>query len=248
MLITIKNIDKNFHLPSGKKFSVLEDISITIDTGDFIVVLGESGCGKSTFLSILAGLQSPSRGEVLVGQQKIKGPHPSRSLLFQQPSLLPWLNVEENIIFGCKLRKELNSPKKVKQLIKIMGLAGFEKIHPPELSLGMAQRVCLARALLGRPQILLMDEPFSSLDTFTRTLMQEELIEFWQIDNFTVVFVTHDIDEAIMLGNRIVLLGGRPARLIKIFDVDLHYPRNMNQSSFFEIRQTILEKFRKSLI
>ncbi len=246
MKIRINNVNKTFRLPRGKEINVLRDISFTIKEGDFVVILGESGCGKSTFLNLIAGLLPITSGEIWIDNDKVKGPHPSRSILFQQPSLLPWLNVEDNIVFGCKIRGEVENLKiRTGQLIDIMGLTGFEKAYPHELSLGMAQRVCLARALIGHPGILLLDEPFASLDTFTRTHLQQELIEFWQVEEFTVVFVTHDIDEAILMGNKIVLLGGHPCGIIEIIDVNLNYPRDMTTRSFFLIRSAILKKLKE---
>ncbi|MCP4346247.1 MAG: ABC transporter ATP-binding protein [Desulfobacterales bacterium] len=246
MKIRINNVSKTFRLPRGKELKVLRDISFTIKEGDFVVILGESGCGKSTFLNLLAGLTPFSSGEILIDNEEVSGPHPSRSILFQQPSLLPWLNVEENIVFGCKLRGELDNLKlRTFQLIDIMGLSGFENAYPHELSVGMAQRVCLARSLIGHPEVLLLDEPFAALDTFTRTHLQQELIEFWQVEDFTVVFVTHDIDEAILMGNKIVLLGGHPCRVIEIIDVNLNYPRDMTTRSFFLIRSAILKKLKE---
>lgn len=228
---------------------IIGKIDLNIKEGDFVIILGESGCGKSTLLSMIAGLMPLTSGEIRVDDEKVVSPHPSRSILFQQSSLLPWLNVEDNITFGCKLREDMDNLQfRVNQLIEIMGLSGSEKVHPPELSVGMAQRVCLARALIGHPEILLMDEPFAALDTFNRQHLQEELIEFWQIENFTAIFVTHDIDEAILMGNRIVLLGGRPCRIMEVFDVDLNYPRKMTDKAFFKIRSSILTKFRESLV
>ncbi|NJL60011.1 MAG: ABC transporter ATP-binding protein [Desulfobacteraceae bacterium] len=191
--------------------TVLKDISFIAEDGDFVVVVGESGCGKSTLLNLIAGLLPLTSGDILADNQKITGTHPSRSILFQQPSLLPWLNTMENIVFGCKLRGELNNlEERSEQLIEIMGLSGFENHYPHELSVGMAQRACLARALMGHPKILLLDEPFGALDSMNRTRLQEELIEFWAVENFTVIFVTHDIDEAIVLGNKICGFG-RPS-------------------------------------
>ncbi len=248
MTITIEKMCKSYQLPAGKSLKVLEDISLTINDGDFVMILGESGCGKSTFLNLLAGLLPLTSGDVSVNGGSIDGPHPSRSIIFQQPSLLPWLNVEDNITFGCKLRKEHNNIKQIGQLIRIMGLSGFEKVYPSEISVGMAQRVCIARALIGHPEILLLDEPFTSLDTFNRTHLQQELIDFWQIESFTAVFVTHDIDEAILMGNRIVLLGERPCHVVEIFDIDMNYPRDIASPQFFDIRTKILRKFKDILL
>lgn len=249
MKIRIRNISKAFHVDGRKEFPVLKNITFSIGNGDFMVILGESGCGKTTFLNILAGLMPLSSGEILVDDAKVAGPHPSRAILFQQPSLLPWLTVEENIVFGCKLRKDLEHlAERAERLVGIMGLKGFEKVYPHELSLGMAQRACLARALIGRPEILILDEPFSALDTFTRNYLQQKLIEFWQKERFTVVFVTHDIGEAILMGNRIVLLGRRPCRLVGIYDVNLHYPRDVDGRPYKLIRENILKRFKNIFI
>ncbi|MEE4357135.1 MAG: ABC transporter ATP-binding protein [Desulfococcaceae bacterium] len=246
MKIRIRNISKSFHFRGKKKFTVLKDITFSIGQGEFVVILGESGCGKTTFLNLLAGLLPLSSGEILVDDEKITGPHPSRAILFQQPSLLPWLNVQENIVFGCKMRGDTeNLRERSDRLTEMMGLKGFEKVRPHELSLGMAQRVCLARALIGHPQILILDEPFSALDTFTRNYLQQMLIRFWQAEKFTVVFVTHDINEAILLGNRIFLLGRRPCRLVGTFDVNLHYPRDISSRPYMLIRTNILQRFKK---
>lgn len=249
MKIRVENVTKIYQIVKGIQLTVLKDINFNIAKGDFVIILGESGCGKSTLLNIIAGLLPVSSGDIYVDNKRLEGPHPSRSIIFQQPSLLPWLNVEQNIVFGCKIRGETdNLPVRVRQLIEIMGLSGFEKIHPPELSVGMAQRVCLARALIGHPDILLLDEPFAALDTFNRTHLQEELLDFWQIENFTAVFVTHDIDEAILLGNKIILLGGRPSSIIEIFNIDLNYPRDIMSNEFFQCRKSILTKFRETLV
>ncbi|QTA90372.1 ABC transporter ATP-binding protein [Desulfonema magnum] len=247
MKIRVENITKTYPLPKGKQFTVLKNINFTINEGDFVTILGESGCGKSTLLNILAGLLPVSSGEIWVDNKKIVGPHPSRSILFQQPNLLPWLSVEENIVFGCKLRGEVDNLRfRANQLIDIMGLSGFEKVYPHELSLGMAQRVCLARSLIGHPDVLLLDEPFASLDTFTRIHLQEELIDFWQVEKLTVIFVTHDIDEAILMGNKVILLGGHPSGIVKIFDIRMNYPRDMTSKIFFLVRTSVLKKFEEA--
>jgi ABC-type nitrate/sulfonate/bicarbonate transport system ATPase subunit len=249
MKIRIDNMFKRFSLPTGKQLNVLENLNFEIGEGDFLMILGESGCGKSTLLNLMAGLMPPTSGQIIVDDQEINSPHPTRAILFQQPALLPWLNVEQNISFGCRLRGERkNLDVRTRQLIEIMGLAGLEKIHPPELSLGQAQRVCLARALIGHPEILLLDEPFAALDTTNRSHLQEELIEFWQIEDLTVIFVTHDVDEAILMGNRIVLLGGRPTRVVAIYDVELAYPRDATDDAFYAMRNRILSKIRESFV
>lgn len=248
MTIIVDHIHKNYSLPSGTQLPALRDLTFEVSSGDFVVVLGESGCGKSTLLNMIAGTEKITFGQIKNNDAIITGPDPSRSILFQQPALLPWLNVEENIVFGCKLRGDKKNSTHVYEWIQTMGLSGFEKMYPAELSLGMAQRVCLARAMIGHPEILLLDEPFSSLDTFTRTHLQKELIDFWQVENFTAVFVTHDIDEAILLASRILLLGGRPGRIIDMFDIDMPYPRSISHPQFIKLRTYVLKKLRKTLV
>lgn len=222
-------------------------MDLTIEKGDFLVILGESGSGKSTLLNILAGLSSCTSGEILINGTPVDGPHPSRAMLFQEPSLLPWLSVEKNIAFGCKLRGETADLRyRVSQFIELMGLSGFEKTYPSELSVGMAHRVCLARALIGNPEILLLDEPFGALDTFTRTRLQEELINLWMSERFTTVFVTHDIEEAALMGTRVVLLGGKPTSVQGIFENTLLYPRRLTDYDFHNAKLSIMKRFKNA--
>jgi len=226
--LLIENIEKTFHLPDNSTIPVLQDVCIPVNNGEFVMLLGESGCGKSTLLNIIAGIEPASAGSILVDDKTITKPDPEISLLFQQPSLLPWLNVVENIAFGCKLRGDTQDlSDRIRYFVDLIGLDGFEKNYPSELSMGMACRVSLARALIGHPKVLLMDEPFVSLDTFTRSRMQQELIKLWEKEKFTAIFVTHDIDEAIILGNKVVLLGGKPCNVKKIIDVAIPYPRKI---------------------
>ena len=247
MNIKIDNISKVYDLPNGEKLSVLEEINLQIKAGEFVIILGESGCGKSTLLNIIAGLLSSSSGEIRVDDEIVTTPHPSISLLFQQPSLLPWLNVEENIIFGCKIRGDTkNLKERSEHFINLLGLSSFEKCYPHELSVGMAYRVSLARALIGHPKILLLDEPFTSLDTFTKSHVQEELIRIWQDERFTAIFVTHDIEEALLLGNKVIILGGRPCQIRDIININTPYPRDLANVNFFQARADILVGFRKN--
>lgn len=246
MKIRIRNITKEFPLNRGKFHVVLKDVTFSVSEGDFLVILGKSGCGKSTLLNIVAGLLPPTSGEVLVDEAPVIGPHPSRAILFQQPTLLPWLTVAENIAFGCRLRGDTaHLMERAGHLIELMGLGGAEKRRPHELSVGMAQRVCLARALIGKPEILLLDEPFAALDTFTRHHLQQTLIDLWRSERITMIFVTHDINEAILMGRRIVLLGRQPCRLVGHFDVNLHYPRDMASRPYILIRRDILQRFER---
>ncbi len=249
MKIDIERISKIYSRPKKADHIVLKDVSFSIEAGDFVVILGESGCGKTTLLNLLAGLELPTSGAIHVDGQEIKGIHPSRSILFQQPALIPWLNVKENVAYGCEIRGDIKKlDYRVNQFLEIMGLAGFSQSKPSQLSLGMAQRVCLARALVGHPRALLLDEPFASLDTFTQAHIQEELVNLWLSEQFTAVFVTHDIDEAIRLGNKIILLGGEPANITDIFEINEDYPRDRNHKRFKEIRVKILERFKNAYL
>ncbi len=249
MKIDIEKITKMYNKSKGSDHIVLKDISFSIDDGDFVIILGESGCGKTTLLNMMAGLEKPTSGNIIVDGERISGIHPSRSMLFQQPTLIPWLNVTQNVAYGCKLRGDTEKLEyRVYQFLEIMGLAGFADAKPSQLSLGMAQRVCLARALVGHPEALLLDEPFASLDTFTQAHIQEELVNLWLSEQFTAVFVTHDIDEAIRLGNKIILLAGDPANIKDIFEIDEEYPRDRNAAKFKEIRTKILERFKNSYL
>lgn len=249
MKIEIQRITKTYKKSKKSDYVVLKDITFSIDDGDFVIILGESGCGKSTLLNMLAGLELPTSGKICVDGQEISGIHPSRSMLFQQPTLIPWLSVKENVAYGCKLRGDMEQlDYRVSQFLEIMGIAGFEDAKPNQLSLGMAQRACLARALVGHPEVLLLDEPFASLDTFTQAHIQEELVNLWLSEQFTAVFVTHDIDEAILLGNKIVLLAGEPANIKDIFEIKEEYPRDRNHPKFKEIRTKILERFKNAYL
>ncbi len=251
MRILLRNIGKRF---GRRSRFVLEGIDLDIERGDFVAILGESGCGKSTLLKMIAGLVPPTTGEIrLEGPNRptvrVHGPDPSRMMLFQQPSLLPWLTVRENIAFGCRLRGDHEDlDYRTDQFIEMMGLYGHGDKYPSQLSVGQAQRVCLARALIGHPAVLLLDEPFSALDTLTRTRLQEEFINIWQSEGFTAVFVTHDIEEAILLGRKVVLLGGYPTRVEEVFDIALPYPRKITDEPFFQVKNRIIERFRQVVV
>ncbi len=254
MNVSIRNVSKSFPGRGRQNHAVLQDIDLYIDRGDFVAILGESGCGKSTLLKMVAGLISPTSGEIRVDGPnrptlRVHGPDPSRSMLFQQPSLLPWLTVRENIAFGCHLRGDTEElDYRTGQFIEMMGLYGHDDKYPAQLSVGQAQRVCLARALIGHPDVLLLDEPFGALDTLTRTRLQEELINIWQSEQFTAMFVTHDIEEAILLGCKVVLLGGYPTTVKDIFAINLAYPRRITDERFFRTKSMIIDRFREVVV
>ena len=249
MNIDIEKINKAYGRANAKPRLVLKDISFSIESGDFVIILGESGCGKTTLLNLLAGLDTPSSGTIRVDGKEIDGIHPSRSMIFQQPALIPWLSVRDNVAYGCRIRRDVQDlDYRVSQFLEIMGLTGAADSKPGQLSLGMAQRVCLARALVGHPETLLLDEPFASLDTFTQAHIQEELTNLWLSEKFTAVFVTHDIDEAIRLGNKIVLLAGEPATITEIFEINAEYPRERHHPIIKTFRKKILDRFKTAYL
>lgn len=236
MAIEIQAVTKSFN---GNK--VLNEVSLTIEKGSFVTILGASGCGKSTLLNMLAGLENPSSGQILLDGLPVTEPGPDRVVVFQKPGLYPWLSLRDNVAFGLRLRGSSNIPwREVDRVIDLIGLKGFENHRPYELSGGMQQRVAIARALVMHPSVLLMDEPFGALDAQTRENMQEFLISLWERLRATVVFVTHDIDEAIMLGSRLIVMSARPGRVSLDKAVPLGRPRNWDMSTsqeFLELKQ-----------
>lgn len=208
----------------------LKNINLEIKNGEFICIVGPSGCGKTTFLNTVAGLIKPSSGEILLDNKPIEGPGIDRAVVFQSPSLLPWRTVLDNVTYGLEIQKRLTDEtrKLALEYIELVGLKGFENHYPHELSGGMQQRVNLARALTVDPSLLLLDEPFSALDAQTREFMQEELLRIWSETKKTSIFITHQIDEAVYLADRVVVFGARPGRVVEIVDVAIPRPRGLN--------------------
>ncbi|MBB3148542.1 NitT/TauT family transport system ATP-binding protein [Phyllobacterium trifolii] len=207
----------------------LRSVDIKMEAGEFISIVGPSGCGKTTLMRIIAGLEEPDAGNVWIGGNKVTAPGPDRGFVFQSDSLLPWRTVWQNAALGLKLNGQLDAEatERVRNMLELTGLAGFESYWPKQLSGGMRQRVNLARALALDPAVLLMDEPFSALDAQTREIMQTELLRIWEVGRKTVLFITHQIDEAIFLSDRVVVLGRRPGRVREVIDVDLPRPRTL---------------------
>mgnify|MGYP001254044754 FL=1 len=240
--ILAENLRKEFVRPDGQKVVALNNVNVNIKAGEFISLIGPSGCGKSTFLRLLAGLAQPDEGSFSLDGVPITGPGYERGLVFQDPTLFPWLTVYENIAFGLKIRNIYHEKKKdVQDFIRLVGLEGFEKAYPHQLSGGMAQRIALARALVNHPKVLLLDEPFGALDAFTRMNMQDELLKIWQERGTTMVMVTHDVDEAIYLSNRIFVMSPRPARIASIINVEMGRPRARDLPDFLRLRAKILQ-------
>ena len=242
MSIEIKNINKSFD-GRGKNLSVLEDINLTIDDGEFVCLLGPSGCGKTTLLRLIAGLDNPTSGEVVANGEVVEKPSGDRAVIFQQYSLFPWLTVLQNVTFGLEMSggsKEENI-QAAERYLQSVGLLEFKDSYPHELSGGMKQRVAIIRSLLNHSPILLMDEPFSALDMQNRHKLQEQLIGVWKRFKNTIVFVTHDVDEAVYLADKIVLLDKNPGKIAEVISVDLERPRKRESQEFLEIQESIVE-------
>jgi sulfonate transport system ATP-binding protein len=223
---------------------VLQNINLRIKAREIVSIIGPSGCGKSTLLRLLAGLDRDHRGTLKVGGEIIRGPNRSVGFMFQEPRPLPWLTVRGNLLFGMKAGSKGTREEKVRELLERVQLSGSENRYPRQLSGGMLQRTAIARALAAEPQVLLLDEPFSSLDAFTRMHLQELLISVWEKTGLTMLLVTHDIDEALYLSDRVVVLTDKPATIGEILEVDLPRPRDRNDETLFHLRKHLLEKLR----
>lgn len=236
--LELKAVDKSFG-----DLQVLANIDIHVEKGEFAVIVGPSGCGKSTALRMFAGLEHPSSGEVLANGQSITAPDPKRVLIFQEHALYPWRTVEQNVGFGLELA---NVPvkerkKRTKEVLEKVGLDGFQTYYPQQLSGGMKQRASIARALVMKPEALLLDEPYGALDAITRLTMQNELLKLWKGSGMTCVLITHDIDEAVYLADTIYVMSPRPGKILERITTDLPRPRNRNSSGFVDIRQKIMD-------
>lgn len=241
--IKINNVNRIYIDANGNLVEALRDINLNIRAGEFISFIGPSGCGKTTLMRLIAGLDKPQSGELFLDNEKIENTNFERGYVFQQANLFPWETIENNIAAGLKARKIYKEHKnEVKEYIKLTGLEGFENSYPHQVSGGMAQRASLARALINNPKVLLLDEPLGALDAFTRMDLQDKLIELWQQRKTTMVLVTHDVDEAIYLSNRVVIMTPRPGKIEGIVKIELERPRNRTAHKFVELRKEILEK------
>ena len=224
--ISVRDIRKTFQL-KGEEFVALERVNLDIADNEFVTVVGPSGCGKSTLMNILAGLETPSSGQARVDGTDVSGPGPERGVIFQQYALFPWLTVRKNVEFGLKVAglPKAQRRERADHFIRMVGLEQFADALPKMLSGGMKQRCAIARAYAVNPSILLMDEPFGALDALTRVKLQEQLLDTWNREKRTVMFITHDVDEAVFLANRVVVMAARPGRIYDVIDVNLPYPR-----------------------
>jgi sulfonate transport system ATP-binding protein len=242
--VRVQQVSKSFPLPDDPltRRKALSDISLSLAPGELVSLIGPSGCGKSTLLRLIAGLDIPDSGELLVGSDPINEPSAERGLVFQDPNLFPWLTVRRNIEAGLVARGVLREKRKeVDEFMRLVGLETFAGAYPHHLSGGMAQRVALARALINHPKVLLLDEPLGALDAFTRMRMQDEVLRLWENRRTTMLLVTHDIDEAIYMSDRILVMTPAPGRIDRDIGIELVRPRDRTSESFLRLRSQILE-------
>jgi len=239
LLVEVSNVNKTFYSNWGS-VNALYEVNLTCNKGEFVSIVGASCCGKTTLLRIIAGLENPSGGEVYFEGNKVQGPGSDRAVVFQEPRLFPWLTVEKNTSFGLQGVKSKSEIKKItEESLALVGLINFKKAYPYELSGGMAQRVAIARALAFEPKALLLDEPFSALDAQTRSRMQLELIDLWQKTAKTIILVTHDIEEALILSEKIMIMSPSPGSIKEVLEIPFPYPRNQDTQDFIELRKYI---------
>ena len=245
--LRINCLRKEFPAPAAARNGdgrtvALESISLSVAAGELVCIVGPSGCGKTTLLRLVAGLEMPSSGELWVGNEQIRGPSAKRGLVFQDPNLFPWLTLRRNVQAGLVARRLLAQKRhEVDEYLRLVGLEKFADAFPHHLSGGMAQRAALARALINHPEVLLLDEPLGALDAFTRMRLQDEVLRLWQARRTTILLVTHDIDEAIYMSDRIIIMSPDPGRLERIIRVPLERPRKRNSPQFLSLRSEILD-------
>ena len=243
-ILKIREVNRSFiDERTGEPRQILKDINLSVFEGEFISILGASGCGKTTLLRLIAGLDPVQEGKIILDGEPVHGPDSKRGYVFQQGCLFPWLTVEDNIAMGLKIRGVYKQNKdKVHEFIEKIGLGGFEKNFPHQISGGMAQRVAIARALINEPEILLLDEPMGALDSFTRADIQNLLLELRKERNTTMILVTHDIDEALYLSDRIVIMTPRPGRISEVLEIRDSFPRERGSAQFLEKRRNLYKK------
>lgn len=249
-MINVNNLSHRYITEGRGETLALSDVNLEIRDNEFIALLGPSGCGKTTLMRTIGGLENPTDGEVIVNGKKVNGPNLDCSVVFQNFALLPWASILDNVAFGLEMRgtSKAQARERAREFVEMVGLKGFEDKYPKELSGGMQQRVGLARALAVKTPIILMDEPFGALDQQTRRYMQEELLAIWEKDKKTVVFVTHDMEEAVLLADRIVLMSARPGRVEEVIDVNIPRPRNQEgierTPEFVELKEYLWSRLR----
>lgn len=243
VVLRLDGVSKSFaRVEKDDITNALSNVDLTMESGEFISLVGPSGCGKSTILRLIAGLITPTTGKVTVNGDEVAGPGPDRGMVFQSPTLFPWLTVEKNISFSLRMQNKLKGREEdVARMLHLIGLEDFKDDYPMQLSGGMAQRVALVRSLINEPEILLLDEPLGALDAFTRMNMQDEILSMWKGNRKLMIMVTHDIDEAIYMGTKVIVMDAAPGRVRAQIPIDLEYPRNRSSSLFVEYRNQILE-------
>ena len=244
LAIDIKNVSKSF-VTKDKDFTALKNVNLHVDDGELICLLGPSGCGKTTLLRMIGGLEQADEGEIYDRGELVTGPSKDRGFIFQQYSLFPWLNVLDNVMFGLNLNKDSSKEENLaaaERYLERVGLADFKYSYPHELSGGMKQRVAIIRSLLNHTPVLLMDEPFSAVDMLNRHSLQEQLIGVWKRFESTILFVTHDVDEAVYLADKIVIMDKNPGRIAEIIEVDIERPRKRESDEFIALQESIVDK------
>lgn len=242
--ISVRGLAKSFTL-NGQRLNVLRDLNLSVAPGESLAIVGPSGCGKTTLLRVLAGLELPDAGQVLIDGVPVRGLGRERAIIFQEPRLLPWLSVLGNVSFGLELRgvPQPQAQARARHYIRLVGLADFETAYPRQLSGGMAQRVGIARALTVQPEILLLDEPFGALDAMTKLTMQEELARIWLEEALTMVLVTHDLEEAIFLADRVLVLQRENMGAPRLIDISIPRPRDRSSGDFVKMRRALMAEF-----
>ncbi len=248
-ILELKNVVKKF-ISEKKEILAVDNVSFTVNNNEFLSIVGPSGCGKSTLLRMIAGLEKPTSGEIFLEGKKIEKPGAERGMVFQQYTLLPWRTVLGNVAFGLEIKGVPKEERNeiARKFIRMIGLEGFEDSYPYELSGGMQQRVAIARTLANDPKIVLMDEPFGALDTQTRTILQNELLKIWENDRKTVIFITHSVEEAVYLSDRVIIMTARPGKVKDIIDIKLERPRKRNSPEFIEYKKEIVDKLKDEVL
>ncbi|TCL56473.1 sulfonate transport system ATP-binding protein [Hydrogenispora ethanolica] len=244
-MVSIENVSKTFHSRT-KDVLALQKVSLNVRKGEFLAILGPSGCGKTTLLRMIAGLETDYEGNITVEGERIVGPSLGRGMAFQEHRLLPWLTIKENVALGLE-GSEAGIAGKVQRYLEKVGLEGFGHVYPSQLSGGMAQRAAIARALVNQPKVLLLDEPFGALDAITRVRMQAEIERIWLAERTTMILITHDIDEAVYLGDRVAVMTGRPGEIKALFNIALERPRDRNTADYVSIRKQVHNALEESM-
>lgn len=238
--VRFDGVSKSFHARGGT-LSVLEAVDLSVAAGEFVCLLGPSGCGKSTLLNVAGGFERPTTGRVTIDGLEVTQPNPRRVFVFQEYGIFPWASVWDNVALGLRDRSKAEQHRIAGHYIELVGLGGFERAYPSELSGGMKQRVAVARALAVSPDVIFMDEPFGALDSLTRLSMRAEILRIWQQEKMTILFVTHDVDEALQLADRIVVMSARPGRIREVVEVGMQHPRDLGSLEYGKARNRLYE-------